>query len=125
MEDKYFQTTVSHFSVRPRHITKVDARKHKNFVDEKPLSIAEMMRRAALGIPLSVYQPKNNNIPLNGRFYNDDFDVLDMSIKNDLRLSEESKKAMLEENEKRKAEKAEYEAWKLEKAKEDKVKSEG
>lgn len=62
-------------------------RKHKNFVDEPPLSVSEMYRRAIKGIPLSVPSPKNDNIPLNNRFYNDDFDVLDISIMNDKRLS--------------------------------------
>lgn len=90
--------------------------KHKKFSNDKPLSIAEMMRRAQNGIPLSVYQPKNDNIPLNNRFYNDDFDVLDLAIKNDKRFAEEERKRLLEENAKRKAEIDKFEAWKREQA---------
>lgn len=124
MENKYYISNIGQYEIRPRHITKNSGRKHKNFVDERPLSISEMMRRATLGIPLSAYRPKDDNIPLNNRFYNDDFDVLDMSIKNDMRLSEEAKKAQLEQNAKLKAQRDEFEAWKLEKAKADKQASE-
>lgn len=102
---------------RLRYITKNSGRRHAKFVDEAPLTIAEMMRRAVNGIPLSVYKPKNDNIPLNNRFYNDDFDVLDMAIKNDMRLSEEAKKRQLEENAKRKKEADEFKAWKIEQEK--------
>lgn len=89
-------------------------RKHKNFVDEPPLSISEMYRRVINGIPLSIPKPRNENIPLNNRFYNDDFDVLDMAIMNDKRLSEEQRKKDLEANEKRKRDKEEFDAWKRE-----------
>ena len=93
-------------------------RKHKNFVDDPPLSVSEMYRRAVKGIPLSVPRPKEDNIPLNNRFYNDDFDVLDIAIMNDKRLSEENRLAQLEANEKRKREKEEFDAWKLQREKE-------
>lgn len=102
---------------RKRYITLNSGRRHAKFVDEAPLTIAEMMRRAVNGIPLSVYKPKNDNIPLNNRFYNDDFDVLDTAIKNDVRLSEEAKKRQLEENTKRKKEMDDFKAWKLEQEK--------
>ena len=100
-----------------RFITHVSGRRHIGFVDEAPLTIAEMMRRAVNGIPLSVYQPKNDNIPLNNRFYNDDFDVLDVAIQNDMRLSKEAKKRQLDENEKVRKERDEFNKWKLEQAK--------
>ena len=87
-------------------------RKHKNFVDDPPLSVSEMYRRAVKGIPLSVPRPKDENIPLNNRFYNDDFDVLDVAIKNDKRLSEEERKKQLEANEKRKKDIEDFNAWK-------------
>lgn len=102
---------------RRRYITKNSGRRHAQFVDEAPLTIAEMMRRAVNGIPLSVYKPKNDNIPINNRFYNDDFDVLDIAIKNDMRLSEEAKKRQLDENAKRKKEADEFKAWKIEQEK--------
>lgn len=124
-ENKYYIDVFSQFEKRARHITLNSGRKHKNFVDERPLTIAEMMRRASLGIPLSAFTPKNDNIPLNNRFYNDDFDVLDMAIKNDLRLSDEAKKEQIERNAKAKAEREAYEAWRHQQAKEEKVKQEG
>lgn len=102
---------------RLRYITQNSGRRHAKFVDEDPITIAEMMRRAVNGIPLSVYKPNNDNIPLNNRFYNDDFDVLDMAIKNDMRLSEEAKKRQLDENAKRKKEIDDFKAWKVEQEK--------
>ena len=91
-------------------------RKHKKFVDEAPLSVSEMYRRAVRGIPLSVPVAKNDNIPLNNRFYNDDFDVLDISIMNDMRITEEERKRRLEENEFRKKEMQAFQEWKKQQA---------
>ena len=102
-------------SVTP-YVTDVSSTTHVKFDPQKPISIAEMMRRAQNGIPLSVYQPKNDNIPINNRFYNDDFDVLDLAIKNDKRISEESRRKQLEENAERKKQNDEFLAWKQEQA---------
>lgn len=102
------------FTESPVPISVNSGRQHKNFVDEAPLSPSEMMRRAINGIPLSVPKPKDDKIPLNNRFYNDDFDVLDVIIQRNAQLTEEAKKRQLEENEKRKLYHEEFEAWKKE-----------
>lgn len=85
---------------------------HKKYISESPLTVSEMYRRATLGIPLSVPRPKEDKIPLNNRFYTDDFDVLDVAIMNDMRLSEEQRKQQLLDNEARKKEVEEFNAWK-------------
>lgn len=95
-----------------RYISQNSGVKHKNYVDETPLLLNEMYRRSLLGIPLSVPQPKDNNIPVNNRFYSDDFDVIDIAIKNDMRISEEERLKQLEANAKFKAEQDEFLAWK-------------
>lgn len=86
--------------------------KHARFVDEAPLTVSEMYRRAISGIPLSIPKPKEDRIPLNDRFYVDDFDVIDVSIMNDKRISEEERKKRLEENEIRKKELQDFLDWK-------------
>ena len=94
------------------HISVNSGVKHAKFVDDPPLSVSEMYRRAVKGIPLSVPVQKDDRIPLNNRFYVDDFDVLDVSIRNDMRISEEERKKRLEENEFRKKEIQDYQEWK-------------
>lgn len=109
-----FNTQFSEFT---RFISETGKEPHALFVDERPLTISEMMRRAVNGIPLSVFKPKDDKIPLNGRFYNDDFDVLDTALKNDKRLSDEAKKALLEKQEKDKQDRRDFDSWKLEQQK--------
>lgn len=86
--------------------------KHVKFQDDKPLTVSEMYRRAVKGIPLSVPVAKEDKIPLNNHFYVDDFDVLDVSIRNDKRITEELRQQKLKENEFRKKEIESYREWK-------------
>lgn len=86
--------------------------KHIKFQDDKPLTVTEMYRRALKGIPLSVPVAKEDRIPLNDHFYVDDFDVLDISIRNDKRITEELRQKKLKENEFRKKELESYKEWK-------------
>lgn len=86
--------------------------KHIKFVDEAPISIQQMLIRSVNGLPLSVPRPKLERIPVNNRFYVDDFDVLDISIKNDMRISEEQKERIMRENKERKKQLDEFNAWK-------------
>ena len=101
--------------VEKRFITKNSGVKHRKFVDERPLSIQEMYRRSVLGIPLSVPKPRCERIPINDRFYVDDFDVIDISIKNDMRISEEERTKRLEERKEMKRQHDEFLEWKKQK----------
>lgn len=101
-----------------RFISKNSGVKHIKYVDERPLSISEMYRRSILGIPLSCSRPKENNIPINNRFYTDDFDVLDIAIQNDMRIHEENKRQLLEKNAQYKKDQEEFKVWKELKQKE-------
>lgn len=68
---------------------------HKGFVSEPPLTISEMMYRAQKGIPLSVPKNSFDKLSVNDKFYSDDFDILDIALRNEKRLSEEQKQALL------------------------------
>lgn len=96
-----------------RHITPNDGVKHPLFQDERPLSVKEMLRRSQLGIPLSVAKPVEN-LPLNGNFFSDKFDVIDTAIRNDMRLSAEQKLNELERQKQARKEIEEFKAWKKE-----------
>lgn len=81
-----------------RYVIKNSGVKHIGFVYEPPLSISEMMLRAQLGIPLSVPKQSFDRFTLNDRFYTDDFDILDVALRNEKRLSEEQKQALIDDN---------------------------
>ena len=106
---------------RKRYHTKNSGEKHKLFVEEAPLSISEMMRRAQKGIPLSVPVQKFDKITLNDRFYSDEFDILDIALAEDYRLSEEHKKKLKEDH---LSKQKEYDDLKAAKAELDRLKTE-
>lgn len=98
------------FQKHQRFLSALDNTRHPLFDDSEPLSVAEMLRRSLNGIPLSVPKPKEN-LPLNGNFFSDKFDIIDTAIRNDMRLSKEKKEQLAAERKKRIEEVTAFRKW--------------
>lgn len=101
----------SQFTSKSRHIVNISTDVHPLFEQTTPLSPAQMLRKVANGQPLSCPLPKPN-IPLNNKFFNDKFDILDTAIAVNRRLTEEAKRQMKEKREKELQLKKEFDDWK-------------
>ena len=99
------------FSNKSRFVSHLDTTPHPLKEDVPPLSIGEMLRRSVSGIPLSIPKPKEN-LPLNGNFFTDNFDVLDTALRLDTKIMNERKQELLQQKEKDKADRIAFEEWK-------------
>lgn len=99
------------YSCKFRFVSHLDTTPHPLKEDVPPLSIGEMLRRSVTGIPLSIPKPKEN-MPLNGNFFTDKFDVLDTALRLDTKLSNQRKNEILQQKEKDKADRIAFEEWK-------------
>lgn len=99
------------FTNKHRHTVCISTETHPLFEEVSPLTPAQMLRKVANGQPLSCPLPKPN-LPLNHKFFNDKFDILDTAIAVNRRLSEETKRQMKEQRELELKQKKEFEEWK-------------
>ena len=99
------------FSNKSRFVSHLDTTPHPLKEDVPPLSIGEMLRRSVSGIPLSIPKPKEN-LPLNGNFFTDKFDILDTALRLDTKILNERKQDLLKQKERDKADRIAFEEWK-------------
>lgn len=72
----------------------------------------EILRRMKNNQPLSLSKPGMSNIPINNRFFNDKFDVLDTAIRFNRNLSNKIKEQQIKMNEENRKLHQEFLDWK-------------